>query len=199
MRVGLILECRPAGPDQKVLERLVELSRPEAEVISVTLIEKRNLISQCGHAASILLQKGCECVIIVWDLYPAWGVQGAEPCLKKDREDIRESLDGAGVDSSKVHLVCIHKMLEAWLLADEKAISTMLSKLTKKTISVPRVRRPEDPKNPKKVLSQIFRTWAKAQYQAHIHAESIVNEVVHFKRLRQCKSLCYFLDRLAEC
>jgi hypothetical protein len=169
MTVGLILEGGPSGPDKMVCELLVQRLRPGSTVTSVTLGPKPNLISKSGEVTSTLFQKGCECVIIVWDLYPAWGMHGTKkPCLKNDREAIMNSLSAAAVTSSRVHLVCIHKMLEAWLLADEKAISACLSKLKKKAVSVPRTKRPEDPIKPKKVLGQIFEEYAGAEFQAHI-------------------------------
>src|SRR5258707_6739078 len=77
MIVGFILEGGPSGPDKRVCELLVERLRPGTEVLSVTLGPKQNLISQCGEVASTLFQKGCDCIIIVWDLYPAWGVHRA--------------------------------------------------------------------------------------------------------------------------
>ena len=107
MIVGFILEGGPSGPDKRVCELLVERLRPGTEVLGVTLGPKQTLISQCGEVASTLFQKGCDCVLIVWDLYPAWGVHGAKPCLKRDREGISKSLDDAGVPSSRVHLVCV--------------------------------------------------------------------------------------------
>lgn len=143
MTVGFILEGGPSGPDKGVHELLAKKLRPGTKVMSVPLGPKQILISQCGDVAATLFQKGCDCVIIVWDLYPAWGVHGAKPCLRNDRENIRKSLAAAAVPSSKVHLVCIHKMLEAWLLADERAISAVLSRLKKKKITVPRIKRPK--------------------------------------------------------
>jgi hypothetical protein len=199
MTIGLILECSPAGPDKKVCEALVKQIRPDTDVVSITLEGKHNLISDCGATAAELLKVGCDCVIIIWDLYPAWGIHRSEPCLKKDRDAIQESLSEALVTSSRVHLVCIHKMLESWLLADERAISAALSKITKKTINVPRVRRSEDPKKPKNVLRQMFGTHARRPYQAHIHAEAIVKEVKDFKRLNKCGSFLYFRAKLAAC
>jgi hypothetical protein len=200
MIVGLILEGGPSGPDKMVCELLVQRLRPGSQVTSVTLGPKPSLISQSGKVTATLFQNGCDCVIIVWDLYPAWSIQGSKkPCLKKDREAIRKSLTAAAVTSSRVHLVCIHKMLEAWLLADEKAISACLSKLKKKIVSVPRTKRPEDPVKPKIVLGQIFEEYAGAEFQAHIHAASIIKEVKDFKRLDQCKSFAYFRLKLADC
>ena len=199
MTVGFILEGGPSSPDKRVFKLLAERLRPGTEVAIIPLGPKQTLISRCGEVTAMLFEKGCSCVIIVWDLYPAWGVHGSKPCLKKDRDAINESLAAAGVTSSKVHLVCIHKMLEAWLLADEKALSAVLTKLRNHKITVPRVRRPEDPVKPKNVLSQIFGTLGGTKFQAYVHAEPIINEVKDLKKLDRCKSFTYFRLKLADC
>lgn len=200
MTVGLILEGGPSGPDKIVFELLTQRLRPGSKVTSVTLGSKPNLIAQSGRVTATLFEQGCECVIIIWDLYPAWGMHTSrKPCLKSDLEAIRSSLSSAAVASLQVHLVCIHKMLESWLLADEKAISACLSRLKKKTVTVPRTKRPEDPIKPKVVLSQIFEKYAGCEFQSHIHAELIIKEVEDFKRLQQCTSFAYFRKKLAKC
>lgn len=200
MTVGFILEGGPSGPDQMVFKILLQRLRPGSKVICVPLGAKPNLISKSGDVTATLFRRGCDCVIIVWDLYPAWDTHSSKkPCLKNDREAIGRSLTAAAVDSSRVHLVCIHKMLECWLLADEKAISACLSKLTKKTVSVPRTKRPEDAIKPKKLLSKIFQEYARSEFQSHVHAESIIKEVKDFKRLQQCTSFAYFRLKLTDC
>lgn len=196
MKVGLILE---GEPDKAVCKLLIERLQPGTEVVPLPLGPKQKLIAQCGKVAATLFKTGCDCVIILWDLYPAWGAHGAKPCLKRDREGINKSLTDAAVSSPRVHLVCIHKMLESWLLADERALSEFLSKLKKTRITVPRIKRPEDPIKPKTVLSQIARKYANYQFQAHIDAELIMKEVKDFKRLAQCKSFAYFRLKLADC
>jgi hypothetical protein len=93
--------------------------------------------------------------------------------------------------------VCIHNMLEAWLLADERAISAVLTKIARRTVSVTKVKKPESERKPKKLLSRIFSAYR--QYQGHIHAELIVKEMKDFDRLERCESFAYFLLKLNLC
>lgn len=58
-----------------------------------------------------------------------------------------ESLAQAGVTSSQVYLVCIEEELEAWLLADGRAISLVLSKPTH-PVKIKDTKNPERSKNP---------------------------------------------------
>ena len=68
MKVGLILE---GLPDLKVLEYLAKRINPEIKVVSRTLGKKPDLIADCGEIAKLLLNLGCDHVIVVWDLFPA--------------------------------------------------------------------------------------------------------------------------------
>ena len=154
MKVGMIFECGPVGADRKVCEHLAKRIRPDLEIKSETLDNKPNLIAECGIVAAELLEDCCERVVIVWDLYPAWRERGAKPCRKKDRECIMRSLHAAEVDTEKVFLVCIEEELEAWLLADNRAISKVLSKPHRK-VTIKSQRFPER-HNPKKRLRRIF-------------------------------------------
>src|SRR5579863_7002653 len=105
MKIGLVLECGPDGPDLHVCRRMVQLLLPDAEVGYVTMDNKPNLLSQCGKAASVLIKQGCDRIIIVWDLYPAWREAGEKPCLCEDRRNIHRSLEQAEVDRRRVSLV----------------------------------------------------------------------------------------------
>jgi hypothetical protein len=151
-----IFECGPQGADKKVCEILLKKLDSTIQTKSITLDSKPNLVQKCGIAAKQLLEtEKCDRVIILWDLYPAWRTDGEKPCRKADRESIFESLDGAGVDRDKVHLICITEELEAWLIADGGAISTTLSKPTHQ-VTVADTKKPEQVKNPKKRLFQIY-------------------------------------------
>ena len=121
-KIGLILECGPEGPDEKVLRYWLKEHAPDVTAVDVTpLSNKRDLLDGCGKAAADLLADGCERVIVVWDLYPAW--QDTEPCRKEDRDTALRSLEAARVPQAQVALVAIESMLECWFLADERAIS----------------------------------------------------------------------------
>ena len=192
MKIGLILECTHDGPDQRVCEYLAGRLRPNIEVVSVTLRNKPNLIARCGDTAAQLLSEGCQRIIIVWDLYPPWRHRGERPCRREDREEIFKSLGQAGVNLLKVHLVCIKEELEAWLLADTRAISEAIFIMTGRRPRVTDIRDPESIRNPKARLDNIFRQHTYRQYQGHNHAIKIIRELPDFNRIRRCQSFARF-------
>ena len=178
MKIGLILECSPNGPDQQVCEYLVKQLRPDTEIVSRTLINKKNLINDCGEQAALLLQENCQRVVIVWDLYPPWRPKGEKPCRCEDREAILESLQRAGVTSKSVYLICISEELEAWLIADNRAIEMAISRLTgRKKPKIKEEKNPHSVSKPKTRLMRIFRQHKASRYKDHIHAIKIVREL----------------------
>src|SRR6266478_5969258 len=137
LKIGLILECSPDGPDKLVCEYLISRLRPNVEVVSITLINKPNLIAECGKSAVQLFAEDCDRVIIVWDLFPPWG---GEACRLEDREAILGTLVQAGVHNQDIHLVCIRQEVEAWLLADQRAVAGAISRLTGRTPRIGQIR-----------------------------------------------------------
>jgi len=121
MKIGFIFECDPEGPDVQVCRHLVHQLDPAVQFIPSTLDNKKNLNEDCGAVAKTLLHE-CEKVIVVWDLYPAWRERGIRPCRHEDRQSIFRSMQTEQVDLSRVVLVCIREELEAWLLADHRAV-----------------------------------------------------------------------------
>ncbi len=197
MKVGLVFECGPDGPDQQVCEYLARELSPGIEISSVTLDNKPNLVSECGEATVSLLDEGCERVIIIWDLYPAWRARGERPCRKEDREAIFQSLAQAGVTSPYVYLVCIEEELEAWLLADERAISDLLSRRTH-PVRLKRIRNTERVSNPKKRLNRIFKEHSGRRYSDLTDAKKIVERLPDFNRLRRCDTFVRFVLKVAD-
>ncbi|MBD2419572.1 DUF4276 family protein [Anabaena cylindrica FACHB-243] len=193
----MIFECGPQGADRKVCEHLARMYRSDIEISSVTLDRKPNLISECGKAAMQLFEDGCERVIIIWDLHPAWRERTLPPCRKEDRIAIFESLLDAGVTSPHVYLVCIEEELEAWLLADGRAISAYLSTPTH-PVKIRDKKNPEKISNPKTVLNKLFQQHKGKghRYSDIQHAQAIVEKIEDFSRLRRSKTFVRFLDKL---
>jgi hypothetical protein len=191
MKVGMIFECGPDGADKKVCERLARMLLPGIEISSATLGNKPKLISECGPAAAQLLSEGCERIVIVWDLYPPWRKAGQRPCRKEDREAIAQSLSRAGVRSRRVYLVCIAEELEAWLLADGRALSAVASTSTH-PVTIRDEKNPERMQNPKKRLTRIFREYLRRPYNDRIHAEKIVNALPDLNRIKRCATFVRF-------
>ncbi|MCY4073745.1 MAG: DUF4276 family protein [Chloroflexi bacterium] len=170
--------------------------RPDLEIISETLDNKPNLIAECGIVAAQLLEDSCARVLVVWDLYPAWRERGAKPCRKEDRDGIMASLTSAGVGSDKVALVCIEEELEAWLLADNRAISKVLSRPTHK-VNIKRQRNPERG-NPKKRMTKLFNENVGRPYHDLKHAEMIARAIPDLQRLRRVDAFRRFALKVAD-
>lgn len=192
MKVGLILECGPDGADKKVCEHVLRRLVPKIEVVSITLDDKRKLIEQCGVSAAQLIRDGCERVVIIWDLWPAWREKKAKPCRKTDRENISQSLNNAGVKNPSVYLVCIEEELEAWLIADGRALSTVLSKPSHQ-VSIGHRKHVHKVKKPKTELMKIFQQQGGFEYRDLNHAEKIIRALPDFTQLRRCETFARFV------
>lgn len=195
MKVGMIFECGPEGADRKVCEHLAKQIQPDIEIESITLDNKKNLVSECGKAAARLLASGCDRVVIMWDLYPSW--REVAPCRKEDREDIQRSLAAEEVDAKKVFLVCIEEELEAWLIADNRAIEVLLSK-PHRQVRIDRERHPERVSNPKKRLMQIYRREGGRPYNDLVDAEKIVKAMPDLERIKRCETFVRFALKVAD-
>ena len=198
MKIGLILECGPDGPDQHVCKRLISLLLPDAEVSFTTLINKPRLLRECGPSAASHFKEGCDRVLIMWDLYPAWREGGEKPCRYQDRAAILHSLEAAQVDAASVSLICIHEELEAWLLADGRALSACFS-TKNRPVTIGDHKNPERISNPKGKLSQIIRENKCGQkYEDHIHAKKIAEHITDWTRLRRCETFRRFAKKVAD-
>lgn len=185
MKIGLILECSKDGPDKTVYEHIVKMLLPDvAEIRSSTLVNKNILKEACGLNAKVLLDTGYDPVVIIWDLWPAW--REGLPSREEDQKDILKSLNAAGVRPEQVNLVCVVEEMDAWMLADERAIKVVLEGLSSHrvgTISVPN--RPEKVHRPKDVLSRIFQAQKRPSYNDYVHAPKIAKSLVDLKRLKR--------------
>lgn len=195
MKVGFIFECGREGPDVKVCRHLFGQLKPGVEFIPRTLDNKPNLIEHCGAVARELL-KQCVKVSIIWDLFPPWRERGIKPCRREDRTAILQSLRSEGVDLNKIVLVCIQEELEAWLLADHRAVSAMIAPL-KHPHPIGRISKfpnPDGIRNPKARLTKIFNQelGPKRRYVDYQHAIRIAEQIQDFQRLRRSDSFRRF-------
>jgi len=200
MKIGFIFECDPEGPDVEVCRHLVYKLDPTIEFVPSTLDNQKHLVEDCGAVAKALLGK-CEKVIVVWDLYPAWREKGMKPCRHADRQAIFRSMQAENVDLCKVFLVCIKEMLEAWLLADHRAVTAMLQPL-KHPHPVSRISRfsnPDSIGNPKKRLTRIFtqELGPRRRYVDYLHALLIAREIADLSRIRRSDSFKRFALKAA--
>jgi hypothetical protein len=198
MKVGLVFECGPKGADVQVCEYLAIAIRSGIVPVSRTLDNKANLLRDAGRVAAALLADGCERVLIVWDLRPAWPDKKAKPCRHDERAAMLKALEDAGVADGPVFLVCVEQELESWLLADEARISAYLS-TSEHPFVAPRVRRPDREKNPKALMMNYFRTARGWRYEDRIHAIQILRVAsLDLKKLKRSASFARFESKLTE-
>jgi hypothetical protein len=193
--IGIIVECGPDGADKAVTQYLAGRIVAGVRVRCVTLDNKKQLITNCGDAAAGLLSEGCVGVIIVWDLHPGWNLGGSPPCRHNDRESIAASLITAGVRLELVHLVCITEELEAWLLADGRAVSAVLSTDAHR-VRVKDEKQPDRVPKPKTKLMKIFQQETHKPYVDRYHAIKIVEELPDLTKIRRSDSFSRFEERI---
>jgi hypothetical protein len=199
MKVGFIVECGPEGAETKVIPYIAQMVNPAIVPDVVPLDRKPILKEQCGRYVRELLDRGCEKVLIVWDLLPDWGEYDGRGCLHVDRQEIFTSLQNAGIDGGdgRVHLVCIHAMLEAWLLADERALKAYLFPGSHSD-RVPRKKNTEDCKDPKAALNSLFKSLPCriSRYTDFTDAIKIAKELPDLRRLERLDSFQRFQESL---
>jgi len=173
---------------------------PAIEFVPSTLDNKKKLVEDCGTVARVLLDE-CEKVIIVWDLYPAWRERGMRPCRHEDRQAIFRSLQSENVDLSKVFPVCIQEELEAWLLADNRAVTAMLKPLKRPhpVGRIPKYSNPDRIRNPKTTLTRIFNheLGDNRRYVDYQHAILIARQISNFSKIRHSDSFKRFAFKTA--
>jgi hypothetical protein len=138
-------------------------------------------------------------VLILWDLLPDWGEYEGKGCRHNDRIAIAGSLRDAGLDpaDSRIRLICIEKMLEAWLIADERALSALLS-TPAHPVRVQRQRRTDRIPNPKAALRAMFLRSGSSigPYSDVRHAIQIAEQLPDLTRLRRLQSFSRFETKL---
>jgi len=164
------------------------------------LDNKKKLVEDCGPVAKALLIE-CKKVIIVWDLYPAWREKGIKPCRHEDRLAIFQSLQAENVELNKVFLVCIQEELEAWLLADYRAVTAMLKPLKHPHVvgRILRFTNPDSIRNPKVRLNKIFtqELGLRRRYVDYQHAIMLAREIPNFNKIRRSDSFKRFALKVA--
>ena len=198
--IGLVFECGPQGADKQVCEYLVQQIRPGVTLKSRTLDDKRKLLRDAGKVAAQLLKDGCCCVMIIWDLRPAWPDKTERPCRRDERLAVLERLVAAGVPpTAPVALICIEQELESWLLANERAISAHLS-TPAHGYDVPKVKRPDAVTQPKSAMIQHFKQARGWVYDDKVDAVRVLKAAnLDLPRLRRSVSFARFETQLLGC
>lgn len=193
----MILECGPQGADKLVCEYLAGKLRPGMALVSRTMDDKPNLLSNAAAVAAVLLADGCERVLIIWDLRPAWPDTTNKACRAVERDALLQSLSAAGLKGRPVYLVCVEQELESWLLADETNLSGYLSTPTR-SYRVARARKPDRVGNPKSKVMNHFMAAQGRRYEDRIHAIKVLRRSEpNWARLRQSDSFARFEAKLS--
>lgn len=196
MKIGFIFECGPQGADKQVCEYLAAQIRPGIMPVSRTLDNKANLLKDAGKVAAALLAEGCERVLIVWDLRPAWPEKKHKPCRMAERDSILATLGNAAIADSPVFLVCVEQELESWLLADEAKISAYLS-TNAHVYLAKRVGKPDHVPNPKAVMMNHFKDARGWRYEDRTHAIKVLKSGnTNLKKLRRSPTFSRFEAKL---
>ena len=98
------------------------------------------------------------------------------------------------VDRSRVALICIEKMLEAWLLADNVALEKVLGR-REHPIHINRVRHPDRVRDPKAALNKLFQENGHGRYTGHLHGQEIAAQA-STTALRRIESFVRFESKL---
>ena len=195
--IGMIFECGPQGADKLVCEYLASQIRPGVKLACRTLDNKENLLRDAGKVAAQLLKDNCTCVLIVWDLRPAWPDKKDKPCRAAERAQILTLLAQAGLaEDAPVYPGCIEQELESWLLASNKSIEAHLSTPTH-AYGVSRVRKPDDAPQPKAVMINHFKSARGWRYDDKVDALRVLKAInVDFASLRRSVSFARFEQKL---
>ena len=198
--IGMVFECGPQGADKQVCEYLAQQLRPGVRVKSRTLDNKDNLLRDAGKVAAQLLKDGCACVLVVWDLRPAWPDKKDKPCRAAERQTVLTRLTEAGLPSgAPVHPVCIEQELESWLLANEGAISSLLS-TPAHAYPVSKVKVPDAVAQPKAAMVNHFQTARGWRYDDKVDALRVLRQVpIDLARMRRSPSFARFESKLLAC
>ena len=196
IKVGFIFECGLKGADVLICEYLALQIRADITPVSRTLDNKENLLRDAGSVAAGLFADGCERVLIVWDLRPAWPDRKHKPCRRVERIAILDAVAKAGVIDRPVFLICVEQELESWLLADETKISAYLS-TNAHSYTVKRTSKPDREPNPKSVMMNHFKAARGWRYEDRIHAIKVMTAAdTDFKKLRRSPSFARFEEKL---
>ena len=193
----MIFECGPQGADKQVCEYLARHIRKDIQIRSITLGNKNDLLRDAGKVAAQLLKEGCTRVLVVWDLRPAWPDKKHRPCRHDERQALLSRLADAGVPAgAPVYLICIEQELESWLLADERAISALLS-TPAHAYGVQKVKILDKVAQPKAAMIEHFKKARNWRYDDKVDALRVLKAApIDLPRLRRSASFARFESKL---
>jgi hypothetical protein len=199
MKLGLIVECAPSGLEAVVCPKILQLLAVETntpiEYKIETMINKRLLILGATDTAGVLLRKGFDRVVVLWDENPGWTPEEplTDRCWHIEREQLLTNLKNAKIDR-KVGVVCIEREFEAWLLHDTQLLRDVISTPTHPA-KVKRVPDPAQNDDPKATLEWLF-SEHKARYTPELAAIKFARKLDSLDRLKDCDTFRYFVQKI---
>lgn len=198
MSIGFVFECGPQGADKLVCEYLAGQLLPGSKFVSRTMDNKLKLLEGAAEIAKELLADGCERVLIVWDLRPAWPDSTNKPCRAAERQTLLDALVEQELQNQPVYLVCVEQELESWLLASEHAISAYLS-TPAHAYEAKKVKKPDRERQPKAVINNYFQQARNQRYDDRVHALKVLKAApINLGKLRRSVSFARFESKLLE-
>ena len=198
MSIGFVFECGPQGADKLVCEYLAGQLLPGSKFVSRTMDNKLKLLEGAAEIAKELLADGCERVLIVWDLRPAWPDSTNKPCRAAERQTLLDALVEQELQDQPVYLVCVEQELESWLLASEHAISAYLS-TPAHAYEAKKVKKPDRERQPKAVMNNYFQEARNQRYEDRVHALKVLKAApINLGKLRRSVSFARFESKLLE-
>jgi len=200
-KVGFIFECGRDGPDYRVCEYFLERLNADITMVPRFLDNAERLLTECGEvAASLLTVEKCSRVVVTWDLEPVWG---GKACRHEDKECALTSLAAAKVNVNKILLLCVERELECWLMADRRALRTVLEryKHPHPVGAIPNYRRPDSQiRRPKTELISLFqRELGRCRkYVDRDHAMLLARSIPDWTKLRRSDSFQRFAQKAAR-
>lgn len=200
MKLGFVFECSPGGGDIKVFQHILKLINPafnfEANFHHAALKSKKELEKECGKEVRRLKELGCQKIFVVWDLIPVWKEDGT-PCRHNDKEAIKKSLAAHNLKPNDIIFLCVEKELEAWLIADEKALKDFFIIKNSMKNEITRVKTPDTHHDPKGLLSKYFKLYRGARsFEPMIHTKPLLKNFTNVRNLRRSESFKRFYFKL---
>ena len=190
---------RPDGLEMHLCRRICDLLRAEQGVAFgetiVPMDNKNRLLEDCATVAANLFQERCDRVVILWDEEPAWPKKDDPLCWHQERQQVLASLQGAGVSLAAVHLVCIERAFESWLMHDDRLLSSQLSRPAHPV----KVKIPANPhrlRNAKGVLMRLFKQHG-GEYRDVVLARQLAAKLDSLNRLRRCATFRRFAESVS--